>query len=110
MATFTWVPFDPPNIKYSHRVLESVFENGKKQKKYKGPNPTVWELTFKTTWAEMAAIRDFFNSRKGSFESFQWYDPWSKTTKTVRFASDDLSIETEFMLNGLFTIEFEEVL
>ena len=53
---------------------------------------------------------DFFIDRKGSFESFTWVDPWSGTTKTVRFAEDNLDIETEFKLNGIFTVRFEEVL
>lgn len=110
MASFTWVPFYEPNIEHRFNVLTTEFESGKVQKKYRGALPTVWTLKFKTTWAEMTAIRDFFIDRKGSFESFTWVDPWSGTTKTVRFAEDNLDIETEFKLNGIFTVRFEEVL
>nr|WP_321499958.1 hypothetical protein [uncultured Dethiosulfovibrio sp.] len=110
MATFVWVPFNPPSVKYGHRVLESVFENGKKQKKYKGPLPTTWELAFKTTRNEMMAIRDFFNARRGSFEPFTWVDQWSGATRVVRFAENELELETEFMLNGMFSVRLEEVL
>ena len=108
--TFSWVPFYHPKVKDSFYVLTSEFESGKKQKRYKNQLPTTWTLEFKTTWAEMTAIRAFFVARKGSYESFSWADTWSGTTKTVRFAKDEQDWETEFKLNGLFTVEFEEVL
>lgn len=110
MATFSWVPFYPPKVKDGFSVLTTDFESGRQQKKFKRKIPTQWELEFKTTWAEMAAIRAFFVARKGSYESFTWTDPWSGTPKTVRFANDELEIETEFKLNGIFRIRFEEVL
>jgi phage-related protein len=110
MPTFTWVPFYPPKVKDSYNVLTTEFESGKVQKRYKGRFPTQWTLQFKTSWAEMAAIRAFFQARRGGFEAFSWIDPWSGTSKTVRFASNELEIETEFKLNGIFTITFEEVL
>ena len=110
MATFTWVPFYTPEISTSHRVLKSTMEGGKEQRKYKGRNPTVWKLTFQCLYSDAVAIQTFYESRKGTYESFTWTDPYSGATKTVRFLNESLDIKSEWKINGLFEIEFVEVL
>jgi phage-related protein len=110
LQTFTWTTFYTPKVKYGHYVISTEMESGTKQKKYKRRKPTVWTLTFQCLYSEMAAIAAFFNARKGSFEAFYWTDPYSETTKTVRFKNDDLDIESEWKINGIFEVELEEVL
>lgn len=110
MKTFTWVPFYMPTVSDSYNIKTSIFESGVKQKRYKGRKPSTWKLKFKTTYAEMAEIRAFYNAVRGSYESFLWTDPYTRVGKIVRFAEDNLDIESEFKRNGLFEFSFEEVL
>lgn len=110
VQTFTWTPFRTPKIQENFNVLTSTFENGTTQKRLKGRKPTVWTLSFKTTYAEMMAIKDFFIARKGSYEPFNWGDPYSGTTKLVRFKEDKFEAETQWQRNGIFDVVLEEVI
>lgn len=110
MKTFTWIPFYTPSVSDSHNVKTSIFESGVKQKRYKGRKPSIWKLKFKTTFTEMVEIRSFYNEVRGSYESFLWTEPYTRTAKIVRFIEDNLEIESEFKRNGSFEFSFEEVL
>ena len=110
METFSWEPFDPPSVQYNHNNQVTTFADSSEQVYHLGRKPTVWTLTFQVSWAEMENIRDFYNARCGSYEKFYWDDPWSGTTKIVRFAEDSLDIETEYKLNGKFKIKLKEVI
>jgi len=110
MAVFTWVPFDAPSVTTRHHVQITEFESGKEQRALLGRLGTQWTLTFKVSFATMLEIKAFYDARGGPFEAFTWVDPYSGETKTVRFAEDNLSIESEYLLNGLFEIKLQEVL
>lgn len=110
MALFNWKPFNTPKIQESFNVLTSTFENGKTQKRLKCRKPTIWTLSFRTTYAEMMEIKAFFVARKGSYESFSWADPYSGETKTVRFKEDKFEAESQWQRNGSFEVVLEEVL
>lgn len=42
------------------------------------------------TWTELSTLVDFYNARKGAFDTFYFVDPADGTTRTVRFAEDKL--------------------
>lgn len=97
-----------PSVQDRHFIKKTDFESGKTQRRYKRRLGSVWTLTFKTTFEELLAIRAFFNARKGSFEPFLWTDPWSGESKTVHFFEDNADWESEFRVNGIFSVKLEE--
>ena len=110
VKVFKWKPFEIPKARYGHNVNVTTFESGKEQRKYLNKKPTEWTLSFKTTYKEMMEIQSFYESCRGSFESFTWTDCYSGQNKRVRFSIDDLEISTQWQKNGTFTIKLTEVL
>lgn len=45
------------------------------------------------TYAEAATLVDFYNARKGAWDTFFFTDPHDGTTRTVRFLDDHLELE-----------------
>ena len=75
------------------RTLVTEFESGKQQTRAKWASPRRrWHLVFKNiTKDEAQAIVDFFNARKGRYESFYWICPLDNTQYIVRFNNDVLT-------------------
>lgn len=45
------------------------------------------------TYTEAATLIDFYNARKGAWDTFFYTDPHDGTTRTVRFLDDALELE-----------------
>ena len=111
MDRFSWRPSSVESLTTGYRVQVTEFESGKEQRIHRGRQPRVWELVFeKTPYAELQAIRAFYESRKGPFEAFLWFDGWSGQDVTVRFQDDAVTWETQWRVNGWFTLTLREVL
>ena len=109
--TFSVVPQYIWNPVSEHNVLKTTFESGKTQRRYKGAKPRQWNLTFNGTWATVSSVVDFFNARKGSYESFNWTPPGEETAITAVFKDSSLSV-TRYGLTsfGECSLTIEEVL
>ena len=83
-------------------VLENEYRNGESQRSVQATNSRKrWRLAKRLTPAQLAALRDFHDARKGPAEPFYFYDPYETSPKfshdptgqavagryTVRFAS-----------------------
>lgn len=92
MASFTETPdiVFVENIKYN--TLITSFESGYEQRRAKwGSDLRSFTLRFgNRSQSEMEAIRDFFDAREGSYDSFTY--TYDSVDYTVRFAEDSLSI------------------
>ncbi len=83
-------------------VLDNEYLNGESQRSVQATNSRKrWRLAKRLTPAQLAALRDFYDARKGPTEPFYFYDPYETSPKfshdptgqavagryTVRFAS-----------------------
>jgi phage-related protein len=83
-------------------ALDNEYRNGESQRSVQAMNSRKrWRLTKRLTPAQLSALRDFFDARKGPTEPFYFYDPYETSPKfshdptgqavagryTVRFAS-----------------------
>ncbi len=83
-------------------VIDNEYRNGESQRSVQAANSRKrWRLTKRLTPAQLAALRDFYDARKGPAEPFYFYDPYETSPKfthdptgqavagryTVRFAS-----------------------
>jgi len=59
-----------------------------------------WRLSKRLPPAELAALRDFYEARKGPEEPFYFYDPWDANPK---FSYDPTGQATQ----GRYTVRFE---
>jgi len=91
-------------------VLVSTLEGGKEQRKYKGPLPREWTLSFQDTAANIDTIAAFFDARQGSFESFTWTIPGTSTSVSVRFKEGSLKISRQGHGVAGLQVTFREVL
>ena len=91
MATFTATPLYAYQRGINHNVLITEFESGKEQRKYLGVRARTWTVGFRDTVATIAAIEDFYNARKGSYEAFTWTPPGGSAT-SVRFEEGSLTV------------------
>jgi len=48
---------------------------------------------YSKSWTELATLVDFYNARKGAFDTFLFYDPADGIQRTVRFAEDKLTTQ-----------------
>jgi phage-related protein len=115
METFSYLPLRVWEADIGHRVLTSALEGGKEQRKYKGPLPREWTLSFRAKAATINGILDFFDARKGSFEAFYWTVPGTRTgtpeTVTVRFKDTKLKTQWRSVRIGeMASVTFKEVL
>lgn len=110
MEIFTWTPFKTPKVSDAFHVITTEFEDGPTYKNFVRRLPCKWTLTFKTTYAILTEIRDFYWARNASTEPFIWHDPYKDTYIVVRFASDGMDFETDWKINGMFEVVLEEVM
>jgi phage-related protein len=84
-------------------VLDNEYHNGESQRSVLATNSRKrWRLAKRLTLAQLSALRDFYDARKGATEPFYFYDPYQTTPKfshdptgqasagryTVRFAGE----------------------
>jgi len=84
-------------------VVGNEYRNGESQRSVQATNSRKrWRLAKRLTPAQLAALRDFFDVRKGPTEPFYFYDPYETSPKfahdpsgqavagryTVRFAGE----------------------
>jgi phage-related protein len=83
-------------------ALDNEYRNGESQRSVQATNSRKrWRLAKRLTAAQLSALRDFYDARKGPTEPFYFYDPYETNPKfshdptgqavagryTVRFAS-----------------------
>lgn len=86
-----------------YAALDNEYRNGESQRTVQAANSRKrWRLAKRLTPAQLAALRDFYDARKGPTEPFYFYDPYETSPKfshdpagqavagryTVRFAGD----------------------
>jgi hypothetical protein len=104
------VPFTvlPPSLSRAfvhereYPVIDNEYRNGESQRSVQATNSRKrWRLAKRLTPAQLAALYDFYDARKGPAEPFYFYDPYETDPKfsqdptgqavvgryTVRFAS-----------------------
>ena len=87
----------------AYPVVESEYRNGESQRSVQATNSRKrWRLAKRLVPAQLAALRDFYDARKGPTEPFYFYDPYATNPKflhdptgqaiagrhTVRFAGE----------------------
>jgi phage-related protein len=80
---------------------ENEYRNGESQRSVLASNSRKrWRLAKRLTPAELEALRDFYDARKGPQEPFFFYDPWETNPK---FSHDPTGQATE----GRYVVRFE---
>jgi phage-related protein len=65
-----------------YQVLDNEYGNGESQRSAQATNSRKrWRLAKRLTPAQLTALRDFFDARKGATESFYFYDPYETSPK-----------------------------
>jgi len=81
-------------------VLENEYRNGESQRSVEATNSRKrWRLAKRLTPALLAALRDFYDARKGQTEPFYFYDPYETNPK---FSWDP----TGAAVTGRYTVRF----
>lgn len=63
-------------------VLDNEYRNGESQRSAQASNSRKrWRLAKRLTPAQLAALRDFYDARKGPTEPFYFYDPYETNPK-----------------------------
>ncbi|WP_321471494.1 hypothetical protein [uncultured Paludibaculum sp.] len=63
-------------------VLDNEYRNGESQRSAQASNSRKrWRLAKRLTPAQLAALRDFYDARKGPIEPFYFYDPYETNPK-----------------------------
>jgi hypothetical protein len=63
-------------------VLDNEYRNGESQRSVQATNSRKrWRLAKRLTPAQLAALRDFFDARKGPTEPFYFYDSYETSPK-----------------------------
>jgi phage-related protein len=82
-------------------VLDNEYRNGESQRSVQATNSRKrWRLSKRLTPAQLSALRDFYEARRGPQEPFYFYDPWETAP---RFSSDPTGQATQ----GRYTVRFE---
>ena len=82
-------------------VQENEYRNGESQRSVLATNSRKrWRLAKRLTPAELQALRDFYDARKGPEEPFYFYDVWETNPK---FSYDPTGQATQ----GRYTVRFE---
>lgn len=92
METFSYTPQFVWSTTSSFNVLETTFESGKTQRRFKGNRPKEWTLSFKGKWSDLSGILNFYEARKGSLEAFNWAPPGEVNTISVVFKENSLQV------------------
>jgi phage-related protein len=81
-------------------VLDNEYRNGESQRKAQANNSRKrWRLAKRLMPAQLQALRDFFDARKGPTEPFYFYDPYETSPK---FSHDP----TGQTVTGRYTVRF----
>lgn len=97
-------------------TLITQFENGKEQRRTKGSPRRKFYLEFdkaNTTSSDAQAIWDFFNARKGRYESFLWdYTHADGTVEEVEVRFDHDNLKRDVFMDILYEhgLVFKEVI
>lgn len=85
IETFTWAPESIEDEQILFNVIETVFENKKKQRALKSAVPEQsWRLLLRgLTNAELSEVFDFYTARSGMYEAFYWYHSFDYTLNTA---------------------------
>lgn len=84
-----------------HAVLANDYPNGQSQRSvFTTFSRKRWKLTKRPTPAQLSALRDFYDARKGGLEPFYFHDPWDTSPK---FSYDPTGVAT----TGRYTVRFE---
>lgn len=63
-------------------VLDNEYHNGESQRSVLATNSRKrWRLVKRLTLAQLSALRDFYDARKGATEPFYFYDPYETSPK-----------------------------
>jgi phage-related protein len=63
-------------------ALDNEYRNGESQRSVQAANSRKrWRLAKRLTPAQLSALRDFYDARKGATEPFYFYDPYQTTPK-----------------------------
>jgi phage-related protein len=82
-------------------LVENEYRNGESQRSVQASNSRKrWRLTKRLAPAQLEALRDFYEARRGSQEPFYFYDPWETNPK---FSYDPTGQATQ----GRYTVRFE---
>ncbi len=81
-------------------VLDNEYRNGESQRSVQATNSRKrWRLAKRLTPAQLAALRDFYEARRGATEPFYFYDPYETNPK---FSHDP----TGQAVAGRYTVRF----
>jgi phage-related protein len=81
-------------------VLDNEYRNGESQRSAQASNSRKrWRLAKRLTPAQLAALRDFYDARKGPTEPFYFYDPYETNPK---FSHDP----TGLAVAGRYSVRF----
>jgi len=82
-------------------VLDNEYAGGESQRWVLASNSRKrWRLAKRLPSAQLQALRDFYEARKGPQEPFYFYDPWDANP---RFSYDPTGQQTQ----GRYTVRFE---
>jgi uncharacterized protein DUF2460 len=99
----------PRRLRFQNQVLR--FLDGSEQR-YRGYSSALREWTIRLDLlddAELAALRDFFETQKGAFGSFTFVDPQDNTAYAdCSFTDDRMSMELEGESRGRTTLVIRE--
>jgi phage-related protein len=63
-------------------ALDNEYRNGESQRSVQATNSRKhWRLSKRLTAVQLAALRDFYDARKGPTEPFYFYDPYETSPK-----------------------------
>ncbi|MCS6954430.1 MAG: hypothetical protein NZM33_16415 [Bryobacteraceae bacterium] len=66
----------------AYPVVESEYRNGESQRSVQATNSRKrWRLAKRLTPAQLSALHDFYDARKGPAEPFYFYDPYEASPK-----------------------------
>jgi hypothetical protein len=81
-------------------ALDNEYRNGESQRSVQATNSRKrWRLAKRLTPAQLSALRDFYDARKGPAEPFYLYDPYETSPK---FSHDP----TGQAVTGRYTVRF----
>jgi len=84
-----------------YQVLDNEYRNGESQRSVQAANSCKrWRLAKRLTPVQLAALRDFYDARKGPTEPFYFYDPHETNPK---FSHDP----TGQAVAGRYTVRFD---
>ena len=83
IATFLW---NTTIQTYQNGIEQRISNRSNVKRKFE----VIWKYLAP---ADKVLLTDFYNARKGAYESFAWGNPEDSTSYTVRFQEDELNRE-----------------